>query len=71
MTPSSKRRRLIIGDVMAAVIEPATDLRARHRFRTPDVIHLATAMEEHADLFLTGDHDLKRCTEVKVEILRP
>lgn len=65
-----KRRRLVIGDVTAAVIERATDLRARHRFRTPDAIHLATALEEHADLFLTGDDDLKRCTDVKVEILR-
>ncbi|MFQ5668220.1 MAG: hypothetical protein ACE5I7_17555 [Candidatus Binatia bacterium] len=33
-------------------------------------MHLATAIEEHADLFLTGDDDLKRCTDVKVEILR-
>ncbi len=65
-----KRRRLIIGDVTAAVIERATDLRARHRFRTPDAIHLATAIEEHADLFLTGDDDLTRCTDVKVEVLR-
>jgi uncharacterized protein len=66
-----KRRRLVIADVTAAVVERATDLRARHRFKTPDAIHLATAIEEHADLFLTGDEDLKRCTEVKVEILRP
>ena len=65
-----KRRRLIVGDVTAAVIERATDLRVWHRFRTPDAIHLATAIEEHADVFLTGDDDLKRCTEVKVETLQ-
>jgi len=66
-----KRRRLVSADVTAAVIERATELRSRHRFKTPDAIHLATAIEEHADLFLTGDDDLKRCTQVKVEILRP
>jgi len=66
-----ERRRLIIGDVTTAVIERATDLWARHRFKTPDAIHLATAIEEHADVFLTGDDDLKRCPELKVEVLRP
>jgi len=65
-----KRRRLVIADITAAVIERATDLRSLHRFKTPDAIHLATAIEEHADLFLTGDDNLKRCSEVKVEILR-
>ncbi|MGD0947269.1 MAG: hypothetical protein ABSA52_07540 [Candidatus Binatia bacterium] len=34
-------------------------------------IHLATAIEAHADLFLTGDADLPRCTEAKVEVLQP
>jgi len=64
------RRRFVVADITAAVIERATDLRARHRFKTPDAIHLATAIEERADLFLTGDDGLKRFTEVKVEILR-
>jgi len=66
-----RRRRLIVGEVSAAVVEQATDLRARYRFKTPDAIHLASAIEEHTDLFLTGDDDLRRCTEVKVEVLRP
>jgi hypothetical protein len=30
----------------------------------------SNAVEEHADLFLTGDDDLKRCTDVQVEVLR-
>jgi predicted nucleic acid-binding protein len=66
-----KRRRLIISDVTAAVIERATELRARHQFKTPDAIHLATAIEENVSLFLTGDGKLQRCTEVKVEVLHP
>lgn len=66
-----QRRRLRIVDVSAAAIERATELRARYRFKTPDAIHLATAIEAQADLFLTGDADLQRCTEAKVEVLQP
>jgi len=66
-----RRRRLRLVDVSASVIERATDLRARYRFKTPDAIHLASAIEVQADLFLTGDADLQRCTEVRVEVLQP
>lgn len=65
------RRLLRVAEVTAPVIERATDLRARYGLRTPDAIHLATAIEEHADQFLTGDTALVRCTEMSVEILRP
>ncbi|MGH2585186.1 MAG: type II toxin-antitoxin system VapC family toxin [Dehalococcoidia bacterium] len=63
------RRLLKIVEVSAAVIERATELRSRYGFRTPDAIHLATAVEESADVFLTGDTRLSRCTEVRVEVL--
>ena len=61
--------RLIISEVTANIIEQATDLRVRYNFKTPDAIHLATAIEEKADLFLTGDKSLARCVEVQVEVL--
>ena len=60
--------RLIISEVTANVIEQASDLRVRYNFKTPDAIHLATAIEEKADFFLTGDRTLARCVEVKVEV---
>jgi len=63
------RDRLILREVTAEIIERATDLRARYGFKTPDALHLATAIEEKADLFLTGDKALARCAEVKVEVL--
>jgi predicted nucleic acid-binding protein len=47
-------------EVSHAVIERATDLRVRYKFKAADAIHLATAIEEHADRFLTGDKDLAR-----------
>jgi hypothetical protein len=34
-------------------------------------MHLATAIDERSDQFLTGDAVLARCTEVRVEVLRP
>ncbi|MGH7334980.1 MAG: PIN domain-containing protein [Candidatus Rokuibacteriota bacterium] len=34
--------------------------------RTPDAIHLATAVQEGADIFLTNDHDLLRVREVPI-----
>lgn len=64
-------RHLWLGEVNRAVIERATQLRARYRFRTPDAIHLATAIEERADVVLTGDAALARCREVAVEVLEP
>ena len=61
--------RLIMSEVTANIIEQATDLRVRYNFKTPDAIHLATAIEEKVDVFLTGDRALARCVEVKVEVL--
>lgn len=51
------------------VIERATELRAHHRFTTPDAIHLATAIELGASSFLTGDDDLTRCPDLPVQLV--
>jgi len=60
---------LILVEVGAAVVERATDLRARYNLKTPDALHYATAVEVGAALFLTGDRALSRCSEVPVELL--
>lgn len=52
------------------VIEKATDLRARYNFKTPDAVHLASAIVAGAISFLTGDQNLSRCTDIPVEVLR-
>jgi len=49
------------------VIDRATELRARYGFRTPDAIHLAAAITDGCDLFLTNDHRLDKCAEITVE----
>ena len=63
------KERLLVIDITGPIIEHATELRARYRFKTPDAIHLATAIDQKADVFYTGDADLLRCAEIKVETL--
>lgn len=63
------RRSVLVVEISAAVIEKATELRSRYDLKTPDAIHIATAIESHADLFLTGDKRLARCPEIHVEVL--
>lgn len=63
------QQALTIAELTATVIERATSLRARYGLKTPDAIHIATAVEQQADLILTGDRDFARCADIKVEIL--
>ena len=53
------------------VVERATDLRARLGLRTPDAIHLATAIMVQADCCLTGDRGMARCNDIEVVVLGP
>ncbi len=47
----------------------ATVIRANHRFKTPDSIHLAAATEAGCDSFLTNDGRLARFTGIPVDVL--
>ena len=60
---------VVMPDVSAAVIERATELRAKYNLKTPDALHYATAINVGATVFLTGDRAVSRCTEVPVEVL--
>lgn len=48
------------------VVEIASDLRATYRLRTPDAIHVATAIQRRADLFISGDGGLKHIDAIRV-----
>jgi predicted nucleic acid-binding protein len=62
-------KNLIMLEIGSDVIDLATELRARYHFRSPDAIHMASAILIGADVFLTGDASLQRCTEIRVVVL--
>lgn len=53
------------------VVDRATEIRARHRFKTPDAIHLAAAMVTRCDAFLTNDNRLDRFPDIVIEVVQP
>ena len=55
--------------ITAAIARSAAELRARYNLRTPDALHVATAIDIGCDAFLTNDLGLKRVTELQVLIL--
>ena len=55
--------------VTAAIAESAANLRARYNLRTPDALHIATAVESGCDAFLTNDLILKRVTELSILVI--
>ena len=52
-----------------AVLDRATEIRARHGFKTPDAIHLAAAVESGCGAFLTNDTRLSAFPDLAVEVL--
>ncbi len=61
---------LITLPIDTAIVEIASDLRAIHNLRTPDSLHLATAIHGDARAFLSNDVALKKkVTEIPVMTL--
>ena len=60
---------LQILDLDIPTAEIAASLRAKYSFRTPDAIHLATALQHGASAFLTNDKQLTRLKELDVLLL--
>jgi predicted nucleic acid-binding protein len=58
-----------LAELTLAVVEKATDLRATLNFKTPDALHLASAIVGGATSFLKGDRNFTRCTEIPIEVL--
>jgi len=47
----------------------AAQIRAVHRYRSLDALHLATAIEAGCGLFLTNDQRLSNFPDIPVEVL--
>jgi predicted nucleic acid-binding protein len=52
--------KIAYSPVSEAIAFDAARLRAVHRLKTPDALHLATALANRADLFVTNDRRLDR-----------
>jgi predicted nucleic acid-binding protein len=55
--------------VDVSIARHSADLRAHYNLRTPDAIHVATAIEGQCDAFLTNDLGIKQVTEVRILVL--
>jgi predicted nucleic acid-binding protein len=51
------------------VFDLATELRARHRIKTPDALHLAAALEAGCSEFWTNDRRLERAAEGRLRVV--
>ena len=60
---------LAVLDVDMEIMEKMSDLRAKYGFRIPDAIHLATALLNGAQAFVTNDAQLKQVAELDVLVL--
>ena len=52
-----------------AVFDLATELRAGHRIKTPDALHLAAALEAGCSEFWTNDRRLERAAEGRLRVV--
>ena len=52
--------------ITASIARIAADLRARYNLRTPDALHIASAIATGCDAMLTNDFHLKRVQELSI-----
>jgi predicted nucleic acid-binding protein len=62
-------RGLSMMPVDAAVAKRSAELRASYGLKTPDALHVATALISRCNAFLTNDLALKRISEIRVLVL--
>ena len=57
---------IILRPVSSSIADHAADLRAHYNLKTPDALHIATAMDAGCQAFLTNDLDLRRVGEIQM-----
>jgi len=64
-----KSRDFQLVPVTPAIAESAAECRSLYNLRTPDALHIATALDSKCDAFLTNDLGLKRVRELNIIVL--
>lgn len=55
--------------ITSDIAESAAAMRVRYTIRTPDALHIATALHTQCDMFVTNDYQLTRIKELRVVVL--
>ena len=55
--------------ITSDIAESAADIRVRYNIKTPDALHIATAINTQCDVFVTNDYQLTRIKELRVVVL--
>jgi predicted nucleic acid-binding protein len=61
-----KTQGITLSPVSSSIADRAADLRARYNLKTPDALHIATAIDAGCQAFLANDLDLRRVKEIQV-----
>lgn len=56
--------------ITQSILREAANLRAKKKIKTPDAIHLATALALRCSIFLTNDKGLKNITNLSTIVLQ-
>ena len=60
---------LDVVEITVSMAIEAARFRTRYGFKTPDALHLACAVTDGADEFVTSDKKLLKCKEIRVKLL--
>jgi predicted nucleic acid-binding protein len=60
---------LQLATITSHIADLAANIRATYGLRTPDALHIATAIDAQCDVFLTNDKGIKRVNEITVLLL--
>jgi predicted nucleic acid-binding protein len=67
----SKEARIELLPHKRSTFETAALLRANYKIKLPDALHIATAIENHIEVFLTNDREIPSIPEITVLQLPP
>lgn len=63
------KNSILIQNITPEVIDKATKIRTKYKYKTPDSIHLAASIISGSDVFLTNDKRLNSFKEIEIKIL--